>query len=104
MGWIERSDGGAASCGNRPTLKAMGYNQRTGKFSRWQTAAILLRPKSVIDTEIAGGFLVEVGGYIWQPGIDSWLIGARPAVTAGSAYPNITAFSAVAANRPPQNS
>jgi hypothetical protein len=82
----------------------MGHNQRTGKFTRWQTAAKLLRPKSQIDTEITGGYLVEVGGFIWQPGIDSWLIGARPAATIGVAYPNIEAFSAVAANRPPQNS
>jgi len=104
MGWIERSDGGAASCGNRPTLKAMGENQRTGKFTRWQTAAKLLQPKSQIDTELAGGFLVEVDGFIWQPGIDSWLVSGRVPATAGTKYANITAFSAVAANRPPQNS
>jgi len=104
MGWIERSGDGAAPCKETaPHLKAMGHNQRTGKFTRWQTAAKILQPKSQVDTEITGGFLVEVDGFIWQPGIDSWLISGRVPATSGTKYANIDAFSAVAANRPPQN-
>lgn len=74
-----------------------------GLHTRWETAALLLQPKSVIDTEVTGLHLTEASGYISDAEITEWRAGARPAAVAGTAYANITAFSAVAANRPPQN-
>lgn len=79
-------------------------NTRTGKNSLWETAARILQPKSVVDTEVTGTHFTVTDGVIENSNIDTWLAGARPAANAGTAYANITAFSAVAANRPPQNS
>lgn len=79
-------------------------NLRTGKHSRWETAARILRPKSVVDTEVTATHFTVTNNVIEGSNIATWLAGARPAATVGSAYSNITAFAAVAANRPPQNS
>ena len=73
---------------------------RTGKLTRYEVAARILQPKSVVDTEVTGGFLTVTNGYISDANVVTWLGGARVAATAGTKYTNIAAFSAVAANRP----
>jgi hypothetical protein len=78
-------------------------NTRTGKNSRWETAARILQPKSVVDTEVTATHFTVTNNVIENSNIATWLAGARPAATAGTKYANLTAFAAVAANRPPQN-
>jgi phage FluMu protein gp41 len=73
---------------------------RTGKNTRYEVAARILQPKSVVDTEVTGLHFTVTNGYIADANVVTWLAGARPAATVGTKYSNIAAFSAVAANRP----
>lgn len=73
---------------------------RTGKLTRFEVAAMILQPKSVVDTEVTATHFTVTNGVIAAANVDTWLGGARPAATVGTKYANITAFSAVAANRP----
>lgn len=73
---------------------------RTGKLTRYEVAAMILQPKSVVDTEVTATHFTVTNGYITAANVAEWLAGARPAANVGTLYANITAFSAVAANRP----
>jgi phage FluMu protein gp41 len=73
---------------------------RTGKNTRYEVAARILQPKSVVDTEVTATHFTVTDNYITDANVVEWLAGARVAATAGTKYANITAFSAVAANRP----
>lgn len=73
---------------------------RTGKLTRYEVAAMILQPKSVVDTEVTATHFTVTNGYITTANVATWLGGARVAATAGTKYANLAAFSAVAANRP----
>jgi hypothetical protein len=77
---------------------------RTGKLTRYEAAAMMLQPKTVVDSEVTATHLTVTGGYIAASNVTSWLGGARVAATAGTKYSNINAFAAVSANKPPGNS
>jgi len=78
----------------------MGVGLRTGKLTRFEAAAFILQPKTVVDSEITGVFLTETSGKLAVTDLNAWLAGARNTTNAGTKYATISAFAAVAANRP----